>query len=159
LFLTYLAIASTSVPSGIKTAYEHRKKEALVTLDRLAQEQRAAYAIENGTQGGSKPAAIPAPVRVDVAPAKNPSAIARSLHQLVQARNNATGISAAALGLLTMLVGTMALPILVGMHDPISLLIIAFGVFEAWKLNKHAPVEMSGPHELLPEFRQPTSAT
>jgi hypothetical protein len=38
-----------------------------------------------------------------------------------------------------------ALPILVGMQNPIGLLIVGFAIWEAWKINKRVPMVFSGP--------------
>lgn len=39
-----------------------------------------------------------------------------------------------------------AMPFLGGASNIIGLLIIGFGLFEAWKLNRRVPIEISGPH-------------
>lgn len=41
-----------------------------------------------------------------------------------------------------------ALPVLVGVKDLISLLIIGFALYEAWKLNRARELRVSGPHQV-----------
>jgi hypothetical protein len=49
---------------------------------------------------------------------------------------------------LVMLLGLCyALPVIVGFQQPMGLLIVAFALWEAWKLNKRVPVVINGPFE------------
>ncbi len=59
-------------------------------------------------------------------------------------------VSEAALGLL-MLVGILcALPFLGGIENILGILILGFGLYEAWKLNRRVSVVITGPHALAP---------
>jgi hypothetical protein len=42
-----------------------------------------------------------------------------------------------------------SLPILVGIQQPIGLLIVAFALWEAWKLNRRVPLVFNGPFEAV----------
>lgn len=46
-------------------------------------------------------------------------------------------------------------PFLAGFENIMGLLIIGFGVYQAWKMNKRADVEITGPHAVRP---QPTES-
>ncbi len=56
--------------------------------------------------------------------------------------------SAVALGFVALLVIFVALPIAAGISQPISLLIIAFALWEAFKLNRKVPINITGPHSV-----------
>ena len=43
-----------------------------------------------------------------------------------------------------------ALPIIVGTQNFLTLIIIGFALFEAWKINKRIPLEITGPFRLPP---------
>ncbi|HWE38113.1 MAG TPA: hypothetical protein VG406_16195 [Isosphaeraceae bacterium] len=49
-----------------------------------------------------------------------------------------------ALGILLALL--YALPIVAGFHQPIGLLIVGFALWESWKINRPARLEVTGPH-------------
>jgi hypothetical protein len=53
--------------------------------------------------------------------------------------------------LAVILVVVLAMPILLGMHSPISLLIAGIGLYEAWKINKSAMIEFMGPFRVGPQ--------
>ncbi|MDQ6633352.1 MAG: hypothetical protein M3Z10_01200, partial [Gemmatimonadota bacterium] len=45
---------------------------------------------------------------------------------------------------------SVALPILVGLGSPISILILVFGLLQAWRMNKRVQLSVSGPYRLAP---------
>ena len=49
-----------------------------------------------------------------------------------------------------MLAFACAAPFLSGFQNVIGIVIIAIGVYEAWKLNKRVPLVISGPHAIAP---------
>lgn len=53
-----------------------------------------------------------------------------------------------ALALLSMVGFLFALPVISGMDNPIGLLIVAFALWEAWKLNKRQPLVINGPFRI-----------
>ncbi len=46
------------------------------------------------------------------------------------------------------LVLALATPVLVGMESPISLLIVGFALWEAWKFSAHRPLPITGPYQV-----------
>jgi hypothetical protein len=114
-----MAIAAAYVPmaiAGVKAA--HDKKEAGLPLT----ENVPGAAIHSMV-----PAVKPQPATEDapVAPL--------SLAQLPLA-----------LGVLVL--GFLALPVVIGISSPLSILIFGFGLYQAWKVNKATPVAVTGPH-------------
>lgn len=43
-----------------------------------------------------------------------------------------------------------ALPVMVGFSNPITVLIVAFALWEAWKINRRTPFVVTGPHTVGP---------
>jgi hypothetical protein len=60
------------------------------------------------------------------------------------------GQGVVALVVVTVLIGVFAFaaPFLMGFQNIIGILIIGFGVYEAWKLNRRVPLEIAGPFRL-----------
>jgi len=54
------------------------------------------------------------------------------------------------LGVLGIFALAAAVPFLSGFENVIGLLIIAFGLFEAWKINKRVPLVINGPYSVAP---------
>jgi hypothetical protein len=131
LFLTYSAIAAsysaTALPILIAQA---REKGA---------EPPAA-----GKKGDAKPAPAPADPGPVAPPRPNPGAAAGAPAPEAAGGLTALGIVAG----LVLLLGLYALPVLVGFQQPIGLLIVAFALWEAWKLNKRVPLVINGPFEV-----------
>jgi hypothetical protein len=50
---------------------------------------------------------------------------------------------------------TLAAPVLVGTKSVMSLIILGIALYEAWKLNKRMPFEVTGPHEVAPAAPAP----
>jgi hypothetical protein len=42
----------------------------------------------------------------------------------------------------------LSLPIIVGVESPIAFLIVGFGVYTAWKINRRVPLNISGPYQI-----------
>ena len=60
--------------------------------------------------------------------------------------------------LLVMLLGFLyALPVLMGLQAPIGLLIIAFALWEAWKINRKVSIIFNGPFRVGDEETEPSS--
>lgn len=64
-----------------------------------------------------------------------------------------------ALSILVMLllcgVFVLSLPVVVGIESPIAFLIVGFGVYTAWKINRRAPLDISGPYRLAVQTPPP----
>lgn len=54
------------------------------------------------------------------------------------------------LALVVVFLGFLALPVIIGISSPLSILIFGFGLYQAWKVNKATPVEVTGPHWRTP---------
>lgn len=52
------------------------------------------------------------------------------------------------LALVLMLFVALALPILVGIDAPFALLILGIALYEAWKINKRQPLQITGPYSI-----------
>lgn len=50
--------------------------------------------------------------------------------------------------ILAVIIVCLAAPFLAGSSNIIGILIIGFGIYEAWKYSKVAPIELAGPHNL-----------
>jgi len=58
------------------------------------------------------------------------------------------GLAALAVGLGALLLFACAAPFLAGASNIMGLIIIGIGMYEAWKLNRRVPLEITGPHVL-----------
>jgi hypothetical protein len=79
--------------------------------------------------------------------------------------DSGTGTRAPASAGTTILVGLVAMimilllaPLLAGFSSPILLLILGFGVYKAWTMNRRANVELTGPFTLRPATSVPDAA-
>jgi hypothetical protein len=121
VFLTYLAIAVSYSALVIPKMLDDLK----------AKKDAAAAQPENGADAGVDKAADGPPDAAPVAP-KILTPI-----ELV-------------LGLVLICALMLALPIIAGFSQPIGLLIVAFALWEAFKLNKKVDVVITGPHSVGP---------
>lgn len=118
VFLTYMAIVSTYLPA-IFTAIEARAhKKAAVTAPAQA--------------GGAAPQAASAP-----GPAQQQAKVGRPI-----------SLGQAVLGLGAIFLLAAEIPFLAAARQPITLLIIAFGLWEAWKINRRTELSISGPFQV-----------
>ena len=68
-----------------------------------------------------------------------------------QATGDVTPTAAGALMAIAMLIGfVLALPFLAGVENILGIIIIAIGLYEAWKFNRKVPVAITGPHAIAP---------
>ncbi|HVT58323.1 MAG TPA: hypothetical protein VHR45_07975 [Thermoanaerobaculia bacterium] len=63
-------------------------------------------------------------------------------------RRPAPGAGRIALAILALLALAAAMPLLGGFHHPLGLLIMAFGVLQAWSLNKRPVLAITGPYQI-----------
>lgn len=120
IFLTYMAIVSTYIPLMIK----EMEKQGTAATDPAAVAPDAPAAA----------AGAPAPVK---AAAQTPAEPAAS--------EPVPTFGEVVLGVLLVFGVAAALPFLAGFENILGLLIIAFGLWEAWKLNKRPVLEIQGP--------------
>jgi len=120
MFLTYMAIVSTYIP-------------LLITKIQEQMESKPAVAAPSATTSGS---ATP--------PATGPKTSTKPTGE------DAVKVTfgGVMLGLIGIFALAAALPFLSGFENVIGLLIIAFGLWEAWKLNKRPAITILGPLDL-----------
>jgi len=125
VFLTYTAIVSTNVPFII----EQFKKEARspAAADSVAAPTDSATHLTAGAADSAAPARG--------APISSGGAATRLN----------IGVGGMILGLLALVAFFYAVPFLGGVENIMGLVIIAIGLFEAWKINKRATLSISGP--------------
>jgi len=127
--ITYVSIASTYVPTLI---------EQIRQRDAAHPEASASRDSARGSAGAQAPAPDPgaaAPAGERAPAAAESRAVRTPMGSLEVA------------GVLLWLVGfALALPFLAGFRNIIGLLIIGFGLYQAWKLNQSRPFEATGPH-------------
>jgi hypothetical protein len=122
VFLTYLAIASTYVPR---------------VLDTMEAQQGGAVTPAGGAPAAPQDGAAPEPAASANAPTPPPAP--------EPAVQDATfGDFLLAMGML--LAFTLALPFLAGFENVMGLVIIAIGLYEAWKVNRIPALSVTGPY-------------
>ena len=129
LFLTYSSIAAMNLPLLIEELVnEEQQKEAVQVANEKA--GPAAKADADAADGEANAnAKAPAP---DAEVKPDPDAPTMSMGQLV----------------LALLLLTYSLPVFMAIASPISGLIYAFGLWEAWRLNKGIRLVFNGPYRL-----------
>jgi uncharacterized protein (DUF983 family) len=123
MFLTYMAIVSTYVPVVVKSLAERRDVPA---------------------------AAAPAPGSAPAAPAPAAPAVpaaATSDAPATAAPAEPPTIGGFLLAIVFVLAFAMAIPFLAGLENLMGLAIIAFGLYEAWKINRAQPLTVTGPFD------------
>jgi hypothetical protein len=130
MFLTYTAICSTYVPYIVEGLREKWSEEGKATA---ASPSEPAAPIDAAAPAPSVPSAGEDPA----------SSVATASEEPVSA-----GQAVAALVLLPIFVMAFAYaaPFLGGFENIIGIAIIAFGVYEAWKINRRETPAISGPH-------------
>lgn len=126
--LTYMAICSTYIPSIIKG------------MDQSYSEESADPAM--------KPVTMKFEFFTDYAEAADvtePQAAAVSVNSVPEEE---VTLFQYALGFAVLFAFALAAPFLMGFSNIIGLLIIGFGVFEAWKMNKKAGLDIQGPFDV-----------
>ena len=92
------------------------------------------------------------PVSADAQPT---TAAATSATETVQETSLAAGL----VGIVALVVLAAALPFLQGIQNIIGIVIIAIGLYEAWKLNKREVLTITGPHSVAARAPAPTAAS
>jgi hypothetical protein len=57
--------------------------------------------------------------------------------------------------LVFLMITSLALPVLVSMSSPIGALIIGFGMFQAWTMNRRPKIDVAGPFSLGTDLPPP----
>ena len=132
--LTYVAIVTTYVPQIVQSLRQMAAAQGTVTPTPQASARSST---------ASKPATSTA-TRQQRGP------------RLTRLSSHATpGQFLMAWGFVLMIAFTA--PFLGGLRNLMGLIIIGIGLYEAWKMNRRVPVELSGPFVLTPTNGQPTS--
>jgi hypothetical protein len=126
LGLTYFAIASSYIPLARhelkKNIQQAQKDSALVFPDRgAAASDSPGIASEEATPSRAKPP-----------------------------KTGRKGFVGALLLVAGLLLLSAVLPILVGLASPITVLILVFGLLQAWRMNKGVVLSVTGPYRLAP---------
>lgn len=129
ILLTYFAISANYMPDLIQGFVERYKNDKTVvhSAPGAARHQATGAGISTSPDATGSGAAAQ--------PARTPPNLGRAIV--------AVGILIG-LALVLMLV----VPVLVGIHNPIGLLIMAFALYEAWKINARRKLPISGPYSL-----------
>jgi hypothetical protein len=128
IFLTYMAIVSTYIPLMVKSLAEDAESK-----------ETAAVSAPAPTQAGLQPAAARAGA---AAPSGNAGAEAPP----ATAAEEGFTFGQALLAIVALFAFAAALPFLAGFENILGLLIIGFGLWEAWRMNKRAKLEILGPY-------------
>lgn len=126
--ITYLAIASTFVPMALKEI--------------AGADGGASTEAVSGTTDGAAPQGSSTGT-----PAAAPGTASSAPKESAPAEDAAPG--SVVIAVIALVGLTLALPILAAFGgNIISLLIVGFGVWEAWRVNKRFTIDITGPHEL-----------
>jgi len=121
IFLTYMAIVSTYIPAIFAEIQKQTKEKP--------------------------PAAAPASANAEVRPAaaSNATPVNGPAQNARKEKKEEVTLSDALLAFGALFLLLLALPFLAGFKNIIGLAIIAFGLYEAWKLNRRTTLSISGP--------------
>jgi len=138
--LTYVAIVSTYVP---------------FILEEIGQYDESDQALEQGVSSGESMVFddVPGLAGAEAVPAPDPELVDLAIEST--ANLAVAEVVVEQVGLLEMFVGLalmagvlLALPFLAGMDNIIGLLIIGFGLYQAWSLNRKSVLSISGPFRI-----------
>lgn len=140
-FLTYFAMSSTYIVDGVRQIDDEVRKPvgaSEATTDTIVDDATPAPS----AGGVVRPESI-APSR-DVAAAEQAGS-ARTVQQ--KGEYNGQNLLFALTALIAVV---LVAPIIAGFSSPILLLILGFGVYQAWKMNRGVVLALSGPFQLKP---------
>lgn len=149
VFLTYVAIASTYIP---------------YIINGLNEEQPMRQSLDAGDAGdagqmGRDPVSTPLPAMGNHNADQSDSAVLSDdeIHNAEFEDGNVEFVMVLSLGVIFII--AMAAPFLAGFDNIIGLIIIAIGLYEAWKMNKRTDIRISGPFRLAVDPELSESAT
>ncbi len=136
ILLTYMSIVSTYIPymiQGIREADKNRIAESSQPVDQTgkpdAENTPASMAVSQDTQSEQPRAAQT--ITVEKA-----------------------SILMTIIALVSLLAYAMVAPFLMGFENILGLIIIAIGLYEAWKINKRTPIKIIGPFTITPDNQE-----
>ena len=135
--LTYFAIALTYVPYA-RDAFKEKMDE------KTAAHADSATIVPSNAAPADSLAASTATPATSSAPATSPTAT--PVTTPVKATRIGAGTIVIALGFVVLF--CFALPIIAGFSAPITLIITAFGLMQAWRMNRKVELTVSGPYRL-----------
>jgi len=150
IFLTYMSIVSTYVPTMISQLREMAESDQQAAVAQQGEisapsDQPVAIVQEGEVAGTSnQQTAVVQPGETSSAAAEVSESTAGSLES--GAGEVTLGGTVLAFGALLLLAA--AVPFLGGFENIIGILIIGFALYEAWKINRRVPLELSGPYNV-----------
>lgn len=147
MFLTYGSIVSTYIPMIIEQFRQDgaRKEEARKPAAAPAASPSSATAEEVPATAAPDPTAKPSAPGAAASGEEAPPTLGQALVGLALVAALVVAIAFAA-------------PFLMGFENIIGLFIIAIGLYEAWKINRQVPLEITGPHDAGSVGAPPPSA-
>jgi hypothetical protein len=147
VFLTYTAIVSSYVPMIISEINQQNSQAALTAdadgdfVDSKG-ESTQPKAKKTNVQPKAKTASAPAPLTPDE-PAFSENA-------------EPVGFVGAIIALCLLIALMYAIPFLAGLQNIVGLIIIGFGVYQAWTMNQRMQTEIKGPFRVTPDSQGAT---
>jgi len=118
IFLTYMSIVSTYVPTMIAEMQKMAESDQQVAV--VQQSDASAESVE----------------------------VSESTSGAVESDTGKVTLGGMIVGFSALLVLAAAIPFLGGFENIIGLLIIGFALYEAWKINRRTPLQISGPYRI-----------
>ena len=147
--LTYAAIVSTYIPFIVK---EFRDNPPVAA----AADSTGATAGEAMGTGGAEPTLAQA---APAAPAGEASAdVAAAVAATDDAAEQERSLGAFLVAVLVLFAIAAVSPVLAGLGNILGMLIIGFALFEAWRINRRATLEVSGPYRVGGEGTTPAAS-
>jgi hypothetical protein len=147
IFLTYLSIASTYVPRVLDALREREHREEPAAPANTAPAPAPQPVAPAPAAAPPQTAADGDPATPTAAPSAAPAAApAPTPPTPTEPRQSSLGSLLLALG--AVLAFTLALPFLAGFDNIMGLIIIGIALYEAWKVNRAAPFQVSGPYRV-----------
>ena len=135
--LTYFAIASTYVPMVFKEGGKH----VTAAVDSAKAASRSGSSLAGAAIADSNTEAAGDSTLTEATSAASP-------HAAGKVKEEKLGFGKILLAFVGMVLFTAALPILVGMSSIISVVILFFGLIQAWRMNRAVEVSVTGPYRI-----------
>lgn len=133
ILLTYISIVSTYIPFMIQGISEAETNKRAVSSQPVDQTGKTDVINIPASGESSQKTQIEQPREVQTEPTENAS------------------ILMSIIALVSLLAYAMAAPFLIGFNNILGIIIIAIGLYEAWKINKRTPISITGPFTLKPD--------